>query len=208
MKIIGIVGRIGAGKSTVARRFGELGGHVVAADAIAHEVLAEPAAAAAIAARFGRDVFGPDGRVDRAALARVVFGPGPEHVRALADLEMIVHPRVAARIEAELAAVRAAEMPSAEEPVVVLDVPLLVQAGWAARCDRIVVVECDDRVRRARLAARGLAADQQASRDRAWDRGGDPRAAAPGKTSVVDGSADPAYTSGQVERIWHLVRRG
>ena len=65
-----------------------------------------------------------------------------------------------------------------------------------------MVVECEEPVRRRRLEARGIAPAQRAARDRAWDRGGDPRGAAPGKTAVVDASRDETYTADQVGRIW------
>ncbi len=205
MIVVGLVGRMGSGKSTVARMFAALGAHVVDADAIAHEVLDEPEVRRQVVARFGAGVLAADGRVWRSALADVVFGPGADPA-ALADLEALVHPGVGARIEGVLAAHRRAEAAGGETRVVVLDVPLLVQSGWADACDRIVVVECDEAVRRARLAARGLDPAQQAARDRAWSRGGDPRTA-PEKTSTVDASAEEAYTRAQVGRIWHDMRR-
>lgn len=207
MIVVGLVGRMAAGKSTVARMFAALGAHVIDADALAHEVLDEPEVRRAVAARFGAGVLAADGRVSRRALADVVFGDGPGAAAALADLEAIVHPRVRDRMEAALAAHRRAEAAGGGPRVVVLDVPLLVQAGWAEACDRVVVVECDEEVRRRRLEARGIAAGQRAARDRAWDRGGDPRAAAPEKTLVVDASRDEAYTSSQVGTIWSGLRQ-
>lgn len=202
MIVVGLVGRMASGKSTVARMFAAHGAHVVDADAIAHEVLDEPEVRRAVAARFGAGVLAADGRVSRRALAEVVFGRGPGAAAALADLEALVHPRVRDRMQAMLDGHRMAERAEAGPRVVVLDVPLLVRGGWVDACDRVVVVECEEGVRRARLAARGLDVEQQAARDRAWDRGGDPRAAAPAKTSVVDASRDEAYTAGQVGTIW------
>ncbi|MFM7413059.1 MAG: dephospho-CoA kinase, partial [Planctomycetota bacterium] len=76
MIVIGLVGRIGAGKSTVARRFAEHGAAVVDADLLAHEALDEPGVVAAIAERFGTGVVEAAGRIDRSRLAREVFGPG------------------------------------------------------------------------------------------------------------------------------------
>ncbi|MFM9025857.1 MAG: dephospho-CoA kinase [Planctomycetaceae bacterium] len=207
MIVVGLVGRMAAGKSTVARMFAALGADVIDADAVAHEVLDEPAIRGAVANRFGPEVCGADGRVDRRRLAAIVFAAGPAAERALADLEALVHPRVRERMEAGLASHRRAEPAAGGPRVVVLDVPLLVQAGWADACDLIVVVECEESVRRARRADRGVEPAQQAARDRAWERGGDPRTAAPGKTVAVDASGDEAYTAVQVGRIWSALRR-
>ena len=215
MITIGLIGRIGAGKSTVARRFGERGALVIDADRVAHEVLGEPGVRAEIAARFGSGVLSAAGGVDRARLAEAVFGPTPAHASALHALEGIVHPRVHARIEAALAAAReAAETAGLADAIVVLDVPLLVRAGWDKVCDHLVVVECEDAVRRERLARRGLTPEQQAAREAAWetagrDGSGQPTAPARrGTTFVVDTSGDLAYTHSQVDRIvGDLVRR-
>lgn len=211
MITIGLQGRMAAGKSTVARRFGELGGHVIDADALAHEVLDEADAKAAIGARFGAEVL-TEGRVDRARLAALVFGTTPAHAAALADLEAIVHPRVHRRIEAALASIRSAgECGAAGDPVAVLDVPLLVRAGWDRVCDAIVCVECEDGVRRERLARRGVDAAQQAARDAAWaaqpapPEGSEAAAAGRPRTFSVDTSRDLAYTQAQVDRIWQTV---
>jgi dephospho-CoA kinase len=207
MIVVGLVGRMAAGKSTVARMFGALGAHVIDADGLAHEVLDEPQVRRAVTDRFGAGVCGADGRVDRKRLATIVFAGSAAAERALADLEAIVHPRVRERMEAGLADHRRAEAAGGGPRVVVLDVPLLVQAGWADACDRIVVVECEESVRRQRLAGRGVEEAQQAARDRAWERGADPRTVAPGKTVAVDASGDEAYTSMQVGRIWSELRR-
>jgi dephospho-CoA kinase len=206
MRVIGIVGRMAAGKSTVARRLAERGAVVLDADALAHEVLDEPEVRGAVVARFGPDVLGADGRVRRAALARHVFGPTLAQAAALADLEAIVHPRVRARLDARLAELRAAEAADGRPRVAVLDVPLLVQAGWAAACDLVVVVECPDAVRHERLAARGIGPAERRAREAAWNRGWNPAALEPGKTLPVDAAGDLAYTEDQVDRIWERIR--
>lgn len=203
MIVIGLTGRIGAGKSTVAARFAAHGAGVIDADRIAHEVLEEDDVRREVVERLGPRVLGEDGRIRRRAVAEMVFGPTPEHARALEALEAVVHPRVRRRIAAELAAARrqAAERPGRRD-VVVLDVPLLVQSGWDASCDLVVVVECAEEVRRARLAARGWTPSQQAARDSAWDR----KYAVPklpaDKILTVDASGDLAYTFDQVDRMW------
>lgn len=208
MLVIGIVGRMAAGKSTVAGRLAEKGAVVLDADAMAHEVLEEPEVRAAVVARFGPGVLGPDGRVRRGPLARLVFGPDPSQAAALADLEAIIHPRVRARLDARLADLRAAEAADGRPRVAALDVPLLVQAGWVGVCDLVVVVECPDAVRFGRLAARGIGPAERDAREAAWGRGWNPAALPPGKTVPVDAAGDLAYTRVQVDRVWERIRDG
>lgn len=203
MIILGLVGRVGAGKSSVARLLVEQGGVVIDADRLAHEVLEDPEAVAAIVSRFGPAVLDAAGSVRRPRLAEQVFGPSPAHEAALSDLEAIVHPRVRRRIQSRLEAMQAAD--AARPAVVVLDVPLLMQAGWDRLCDRLIVVECDDRVRQERLDRRGWPALQREARERAWERGYRPPP--PEKTLVVDATGDPSYTAAQVGRILEELHR-
>lgn len=198
MIVIGLVGKIAAGKSTVARAFAARGAEVIDADRLAHRVLADPGAVAEVVARFGADVLDEAGRVRRPVLAERVFGPTPDHEAALRDLEAIIHPRVRATIEARLAEVRAAESP-AGPVIVVLDVPLLMQAGWDRLCNRLVEVSCAEDLRQRRLDARAWPAVQRAARERAWNPGW--RRTAAKKIDLVDASGLPAYTQIQVDRI-------
>jgi dephospho-CoA kinase len=216
MIVVGLVGKIGAGKTTVARRLAEHGARIVDADALAHEVLEEVDAKRAIVARFGGDVLGPDGRVQRHLLAERVFGPTPAHAEALRALETVVHPRVRDRIGQFLDRVRADERKSpGRDDLVVLDVPLLLRAGWGRVCDRFILIECDDAVRRERLARRNVSPDQQAAREASWRQTADPTAGAPAaaeslpaeKTFTVDTSRDLSYTFSQVDQIWQMLRR-
>ena len=199
MIVIGLVGRIGAGKSTVARRFAAHGATVVDADAHAHAVLDDPDVVAEIAARFGAGVRDATGRIDRSRLADEVFGAEDDQAGGLEALEAIVHPRVRIRVAAAIAEARARDLAGPIQAVV-LDVPLLVQAGWDSLCTHLVVVECEQGVRQARLAARGWSQDQIAARDRAWERGFRPPPAQ-STTWTVDASGDRSYTEGQVDRI-------
>jgi len=202
MTIIGLIGRIGAGKSTVARRFAAHGAHVIDADRIAHDVLEEGDVVRQIVDRFGTDVLDADGRIRRRSVADRVFGPMPDHALALEWLEAIVRPRVRSRIEAQLAALRAHEHEHEHDTVVVLDVPLLVQAGWADRCDRLVEVSCSEEIRQQRLAARHWDLAEQEAREAAWNRKFAATGLATEKISTVDASGDLAYTFAQVDRIW------
>jgi dephospho-CoA kinase len=207
MLVVGLIGRIGAGKSTLARLLAARGADVIDADRIAHDALADEEVRRAIAARFGGGVLAADGCIDRAALARLVFGPTADHEAALRDLEAIVHPRVRRRIEAELDRLRRLPPTEADRRVVVLDVPLLVRAGWAARCDRLLVIDCDEAERQRRLAVRGWTAEQRAARESAWNRGAAVPQEMESKILRVDASADPTYTSNQIDRIWRDLQR-
>jgi len=151
---VGLTGGVGSGKSTVATLLAEYGAVVIDADAIAREVV-EPGTPGfdAVVAAFGDDVVGPDGRLDRPKLAGIVFGDEEKRVQ----LNAIVHPLVGQRT-IELAQAAPADA------VVVYDIPLLVENNMAAGFDIVLVVEADQRLRLARLAERGMAADDARER--------------------------------------------
>lgn len=149
---IALTGGIATGKSYVLDRFRRHGVPVLDADTLAHGVMAPGTeATAAIAARFGAGVIGPDGAVDRRQLAPIVFAD--EHARR--DLEAIVHPAVYRAIGAGL---RAFER-LGDSPLVVVDVPLLYETGHASDFDRVIVTAAPVDVQVRRLVARGLTAD-------------------------------------------------
>jgi dephospho-CoA kinase len=143
--VIGLLGGVAAGKSTVAQMMAETGLALLDADAVAREVAARPEVREAIRRRFGPTVFGTDGALDRARLARVVFADDA----ARRDLEAITHPPIRRALEAALDRALAAGRS------VVLDVPLLLEGGLIERCDHVVFLDVDPAVRRARAAARG-----------------------------------------------------
>ena len=152
---IGLTGGIGSGKSTAAARFAELGALVIDADALAREVV-EPGTdgLAAVVAEFGEQVLDADGRLDRPALARLVFGDEAARGR----LNAIVHPRVRTRAAGLIAA-------APPGTVVVQDVPLLVETEQAGAYDLVVVVEAPEERRVQRLAAdRGMSAEDVRAR--------------------------------------------
>lgn len=148
---IGLTGPIGCGKSTVGRRLAEHGAAVIDADELARAVTGpgEPTLPA-IRARFGDGVFVPDGALDRAALAAVVF---PDEA-ALRDLEAIVHPAVRVRLDAAVA-----DAERAGATVIAIEAIKLVEGGLATTCDEVWLVVCERATQRARLAARGAAPD-------------------------------------------------
>jgi dephospho-CoA kinase len=145
--LIGITGPIGCGKSTIAQMLAELGGTVIDADVLARRATdrGRPTLAQ-IRERFGDEVFLPDGELDRAAMAALVF----DDAVALADLERIIHPEVRALVEVELDKAQ-----SDEAPFVVIEAIKLVEGSLADRCDEVWLVECSRTMQRTRLQARG-----------------------------------------------------
>jgi dephospho-CoA kinase len=147
---VGLTGGLGSGKSTAARLFAAHGAVVLQSDAVGRELM-EPGQAvyAAIVARFGEGVVMPDGRLDRAALARIAFAEG-----RVEELNAIVHPAVIARLRELTEAVFAREGAA----LVMVESALIFETqygeGWKERFDRIVLVTAPEEVKVARFVAR------------------------------------------------------
>jgi len=145
MKIIALTGGIGAGKSTVAQFFSELGANVVDADHLARIAIERGSEGFdEVVARFGEKILA-NGDINRKALAEIVFSD-PDAKR---DLEAIIHPRVRnlfaqAIIDNETSA------------HLIYEIPLLVETDAASKFDFIVTVEADEDLRIERLLARGM----------------------------------------------------
>ena len=143
MRILGLTGSIGMGKSTTAKLFAEAGVPVYDADAAVHQ-LYEGEAAPAIEAAFPGTTL--NGKVDRQRLsARVVHDPA-----AIKQLEQIVHPMLGASRQKFFA-----EADAAKAPVVGRDIPLLFETGGEKRVDAVVVVSTSPELQRERVLARG-----------------------------------------------------
>ena len=154
--VLGLIGPIGCGKSTIAGWLAEEGAVVVDADALTRAAMERGTPLAeSVVARFGSEFTLPDGSIDRSALGRLVFADPAR----LAELESIVHPAVE---RVEKAAVRAADLqgPSA----IVLEAIKLVEVGHAAWCDEIWLVLCEPEAQLDRLVARGMAPDDARQR--------------------------------------------
>lgn len=141
--IIGLCGGIGSGKSTVAQAFAELGCRVIDSDQLNHEVLQRPEVRQTLRAWWGERVFGPDGRPDRAEIARIVFADRREKER----LEGLVYPLIARR---RAAMIREVEENSAIRAIVI-DSPLLFESNLDRECDYVVCVDASEEQRLRRL---------------------------------------------------------
>jgi dephospho-CoA kinase len=131
MKIIGLTGGIGSGKSTVADFLVELGASLIDADKVGHEAL-EPdnEGWGKVTAAFGKDILKSNQQIDRAQLAKLVFGK-PD---ALKKLDAILHPIILGMVKTRLAALKKQGV-----KVAVVEVPLLIEADWKPYVDEIWV---------------------------------------------------------------------
>jgi dephospho-CoA kinase len=197
--IIGVTGGVASGKSTVAAILASKGATVIDADAIAREVVAPGRPVLdKIRQRFGDDVIGPDGTLDRLALAGLVFSDA----RALGDLNAIIHPEILEEIARRIAESDPSEM-------VVLDAALLVEAAAeverAVRMDALIVVASTPEAQIARMeSARGMDRHEAQARIAAQASLEDKLGAA---DYVIDNRGSLAELPAKVEAVWNQITR-
>ena len=160
--VFGLIGGIGAGKSTAAGCLAARGGFVIDCDKLGHVALEHPEVRDELRARWGDAVFHADGTVNRRAVAGVVFGTPSEREW----LEGVVFPVIGRLADERIQSANAA-------PAVrfsVLDAAVLLEAGWKNRCDRVLYLDAPREVREARLAARSgwTAADLTTRESAQW----------------------------------------
>jgi dephospho-CoA kinase len=137
--IIGILGGVASGKSTVAAEFAKLGCAVIDADEIAHELLDKKTVQDKITALFGKNILNSGGKIDRKKLADIVFTKAEK----ISLLNNIVHPLVLARIEQLIEQYNR----QTQVKAIVLDMPLLLEVGWDKKCDKLIFVDCRQQLR-------------------------------------------------------------
>ena len=194
---VGLTGGIGSGKSEVSRRLAALGAVVLDADAAARAVV-EPGTPGLkrIAQTFGPGVLRPDGALDRAKLAEIVFADDA----ARKKLNAIVHPLVHEHMRAaEQAAVQA----GGDDVIVVHAVPLLAEGGRAGEFDLVIVVDLPPETQVERLAGRGMPEEQARARIAAQATREQRLAVA---DIVIDNSGTLADLDRQLSEIWADLR--
>lgn len=196
--VIGLIGGIGAGKSSAARCFATRGGWVIDGDAIGHEVLRRPTIVAKLIDRWGAGICKPDGSLDRREIGRIVFANSTERKA----LEGLVFPEIGQRCREEIQHGFA----DASTRFVVLDAAVMLEAGWNNAVDRIVYVNAPRELRLARLTSRsGWTVTDLAAREAAqW-----PEDVKQSRSDVViHNNADLAALQSQVDRLlstWGLL---
>ncbi len=200
MRLIGLTGGIGSGKSSVSSRLAERGAALIDADAIVRE-LQEPGQPVfdAMVERWGAHIVADDGSLDRAAVAGIVFSDKDE----LKAIEKIVHPVLRTEMDRQI------EELSATDRVVILDIPLLAESRAkdgaldARGTSGIIVVDCPIEIAVARLIEhRGFTAEDANARVAAQASRDDRRALA---DFIVDNSGDEASRDEEIARCWQWL---
>lgn len=197
MLVVGLTGGIGAGKSTAAACFAELGAAVIDVDAIGRQVLAPGGRAEqGVIDAFGPEITDDNGHIDRAKVAAEVFGR-PDR---LAALEAVSHPAINAELDGQLHALAA----RGEAQMVVLDMAVLTESRLGQLesgrgYTKVVVVEAPEAVRLSRLIERGLTEEQ--ARARMTSQATDAQRRAIADHVIVNDSTPEELASG-VDRVW------
>lgn len=158
--IVGILGGVGSGKSSVVRHVTEFRLQIIDADQIGHSLLDDSRIQEQLRTAFGPLIFDNEGAVDRSRLASRVFGTTDQHRTSLQQLNDILHPAIRREMEQQIRTV------SVETDAVIIDAALLLEAGWADACDRLIFVDTPETLRIERVRTnRGWSADELRRRE-------------------------------------------
>lgn len=201
MLIVGLTGGIGAGKSTVAELLASHGAAIVDVDALGREIVAPGGTAVEpVLERFGNHLCGPDGGVDRPALAQIVFNDAA----ALTALNEISHPAINRLLDERIEAIAAC----GANDVVVLDMAVLVEStlGRDTRFpyEVVVTVEAPPDVRLERLRERGMSAEDAEARLKSQASDARRREAA---DFVIANGGGPGELADATSQLWDALRR-
>lgn len=193
--VIGILGGMCSGKSTVAAELAKLGCAVIDADSISHQLLEEKDVLKKIVRVFGKEILDDKGKISRPALANRVFGDPAK----LAVLTGILHPLVMARVEQLIT--QCVSRPAVR--AIALDIPLLVEVGWEKRCDHTIFVDCAPPIRLERAKKTGVfEADQLKIRENLQISLDKKKRIA---DNIVDNNSDLSGLSKQIANIFSTI---
>ncbi len=196
MKVIGLTGGIGSGKSTVSRFLAELGAVILNADEIGHDALKRGTEISRqISAAFGRQVLTPGGDIDRRKLGAIIF----KNDSARKQLDLIMHPRMY-----EMVRVRLEDYRRQGTRVVVLEAPLLLEAGWTSLVDEIwVTVAPESKVLKRLQERAGLSAPEALARIRSQMPSEE---RAKHADVIIDTDCDLAELKSRVKILWQRLQ--
>ena len=199
MLVIGIVGGVGSGKSSVTSELAALGAMVLDVDQIGHDLLNETEIKRRLVDRWGTAVINVSGDIDRSVVAGIVFTDGPEAAGELEFLESLVHPRITDQLVSRIAELKQ----PGETEVLVIDAAVMFKAGWDRLCDKLVFVKVSEPDRLSRCQQRGWTSEEfyrrelnqeslELKRERAdW---------------VIDNSGSQQQLTEEVTGIWNQIR--
>ncbi len=195
MKVIGLTGGIGTGKSTVSQFLAELGAVIIDADKVGHEALKpEGEAWQKVVNAFGKQIVNPDGHIDREKLGRIVFGDSGARER----LNQIMHPAMYQTVAAKIEECRRQGV-----AVVVLEAALLLEAGWTPLVDEVWVTVASEPtvIKRLRLRT-GLSQEASLARIRSQLRSEE---RAKNADVVIDTDCTLEEVKARVKALWQRL---
>jgi dephospho-CoA kinase len=187
--VVGLTGGFGVGKSSVAQRFKNMGAEVIDADDIAHAAMKKGSPVFDAVIEFVGEALHPGGKkMDREVLAGIVF----EDPKRRKELEAVIHPYVRQKIQEWIE--------SSEHPVIIVEVPLLFEAGFETLCDKVLVVTCNSSIKMKRLRRKRFPEPEVRARERAQM----PEALKVQKADfLIDNSKSIYHTQRDIERLWY-----
>lgn len=199
MPVVGILGGIGSGKSSIIRAVTGLKLQIIDADRIGHELLQDQDIRSEIRSAFGSEVFSGPQTVDRTQLARRVFGESPQHEEALQQLNRILHPEIRREIRSQILSA------SGDSDAVVLDAALLLEGGWDTTCDWLIYIDTPLVIRQQRVRDhRGWSDSELARREsRQWSTDLKKQRA----DFIVDNSGSKEEAAAQMKKILVSILR-
>jgi dephospho-CoA kinase len=200
--VLGLIGPVCAGKSEVSRRLRRRGAAIYEADAVVRGLYERPDVQKEVGNLFGASVLHPDGRIDRRAIARRVFGPGGDAEVRRRLTEEIIFPRTGAVLRDAIDRFRAHARLG---DVLVVDAPTLLEAGRADCCDRLLLVTAPPERRQEWAMARGWGRDEVAERDAAMIPEAEKRRRA---DYLIENTGTLDDLDGAADRLWADLRSG
>ncbi|MDR2441023.1 MAG: dephospho-CoA kinase [Planctomycetaceae bacterium] len=194
MLILGLIGGIGSGKSTIAEMFCQLGAKRIDADRIGHEVLRYRDVQTAARNHWGDRIFDANGQLNRKELAQIVFDPSETGNTERSFLNFLVHPHITRKIDDQIR-----RFSESQCRYLILDAPLLLEHHWEQRVNYLVFVDTPRSIRLVRIQERGWTQTELDAREQAQLSIEEKRRTA---DWIVNNSGNLNETLDQVKKIW------